>query len=108
VNNPGLKKLEGDKKERFLDELHSINDVLKDNDLWLEKWREWCHDRSSSYIVSNYNPFKFRGVGIILRILNLTKILSIKNTIPVKLNFLECESHREVLIQSLKDKINND
>jgi len=105
IDYPGIKKLKGNDKELFLKELENINDTLKNNELWLKKWDDWCEKKSKSYIVSNYLPFKFRGIGVITRNINLSKILSLKNTIPSKLNYLECESHREVLVNILKNKI---
>ena len=101
ISNPGIKKLENNEKKSFLQELDNINKILQNNELWLKEWDMWCKEKSKSYIVNNYLPFKFRGIGLITRNINLSNILALKNTIPSKLNFIECESHKEVLVNVL-------
>jgi poly-gamma-glutamate capsule biosynthesis protein CapA/YwtB (metallophosphatase superfamily) len=101
----GIKKLKDNEKELFHKDLNSINTTLQNDKLWLKAWDQWCKEKKQSYIVSNYLPFKFRGIGLITKSINLSGVLSLQNTIPSKLNFLECESHREVLVKILNSKM---
>lgn len=105
IKNPGIKKLKGVDKNKFIKDLNHINTILQDEKLWLQQWDRWCEKKSKSYIVGHYLPFKFRGIGLISRSIDISKILSLQNTIPSKLNYLECESHREVMINILNKRI---
>jgi poly-gamma-glutamate synthesis protein (capsule biosynthesis protein) len=101
----GIKKLKDNEKELFLKDLNTINTTLQDDKLWLEQWDELCKEKTKSYILGNYLPFRFRGIGVIAKLFDLSKLLSLKKIVPSKLNLLECESHREILVKILKDKI---
>lgn len=105
VDNPGIVKLKGDDKKEFFKNMEQVNAVLKNDELWMKEWYDWCNKNHRSYIVNSYLPIKFRGIGLLTRNINLSKILTSKGTIPTKLNMIQCESHREVLTTILKNKM---
>lgn len=105
VDNPGIIKLKGDDKKEFFKNMDKVNSLLKNDELWMQEWYDWCRKNDSSYMVKSYLPIKFRGVGLLTKNINLSKILTSKGTIPLKLNMIQCESHREVLTTILKNKM---
>lgn len=108
VDNPGVMKLKGDAKEKFFKDIEKINSVLQNENLWMKEWYNWCKKNHRIYLVNNYLPVKFRGVGLLMKVINLSKLLIGKNTIATKLNMVQCESHREVLTTILNSKIKSE
>ncbi|WP_332398166.1 hypothetical protein, partial [Vibrio metschnikovii] len=87
----------------FLDKIESYRRKLENNDEWQIEWKEFVAKHSESYIMRQFFPFSFRGIGFLARNTPIAKLFfNHSNSLP-KLNMLRCQSHRELLIASLEE-----
>lgn len=97
VEQGGIKLLENDQKEEFISLINSFNNKLKDDVRWLQEWELFVKKKRNYYLLNQYVPFSFRGIGLLAR---KTKILNFfmnrKNNL-LRVNMLNCQSHLEVL-----------
>ncbi len=107
VSNPGIIKMKGKEKELFINHIESLNAILLDNDSWLVKWDEFCLSKKDNYIINTFFPFKFRGLGFLSRKLGIGKLLLNRESIPTKINQIECDSHREAILNILRKRLSN-
>lgn len=108
IDSISLKLMDGKDKEIFEKKISSLNMILSNENKYKKSWDEFCEINSSGYMLNTFFPFSFRGIGLLNRMLKLSKIILNKKTIPVKVNMIECESHREAILNILKRKLNTD
>jgi hypothetical protein len=100
----GLKKLSGVDKDRFLQKLEGINEVLTDARVFNKKWQAFCDLKEPQYIFEQYSPVLSKSVRWLDQHTPLNKTLLTESTLNIKTNMLRCESHYELLMTVLERK----
>lgn len=104
-SNPGIKLLDAESESRFIQDLEVMREALRDEGAWLMEWEQFCEKKSRQYIVRQYFPFYFRGVGYLSRHLPIVNMMLPRSSALGKLNMLRCDSHRETLIRVLENRL---
>jgi poly-gamma-glutamate synthesis protein (capsule biosynthesis protein) len=103
VKDGGVKLCTGKEKDKLLDKIESYRRKLENNDEWQIEWKEFVAKHSESYIMRQFFPFSFRGIGFLARNTPIVKLFfNHSNSLP-KLNMLRCQSHRELLTAALEE-----
>jgi len=100
----GVKILEGEEKEALLHRVNAYREKLEDNHAWLKEWNIFVTKQADSYIMRNFFPITFRGLGMLARNTPIAKLFYNKTSSLPKLNMLRCQSHRELLTAVLEKK----
>jgi hypothetical protein len=100
----GIEIIEGVEQEEFLQNIESYKEKLEDNDSWLAEWQKLVNKQTDNYILRQFMPVLFRGVGLLTRNTPIGKFLFNRKNSLSKLNLLRCQSHRELLISALESK----
>lgn len=93
----------GNEKNIFQERLNVLSDVIQNNLELKKKWQEFIELRSDMYLQS-FIPLPERIASRILKYSILRKLLPEKFFVRI-LNLIRCESHRDLLIHILKNKI---
>ena len=98
--NPGVRLLTGDALARFERDFDAINDVIRDPARLAEQWDGFVADRAGSIMrtllpMNSYLTRMYLTLGLPLP-LSRTRTLRLLNTV-------RCESHRDVLLNVLKN-----
>jgi hypothetical protein len=104
VQIAGIKLLRNEEKDNFLQQIESYKEILENKILYKEVWKEFVEKQANSYILRQYSPLLFRGLGFLGRNTSLSKIFVNNNNILAKLNILRCQSHHELLEAALELK----
>lgn len=100
----GVQLLTGQEKEGFLMRIETYRQNLENNQTWLDEWQAFVKKQTDSYILRQFFPATFRGLGLLARNTPIAKLFfNRKNSLP-KLNMLRCQSHRELLTAALESK----
>lgn len=100
----GIRLLQGEEKTAFLTKIDKMKSILEDDTAWLNEWQKFVNKQADSYLLRQYSPVFFRGLGFLSRYTSLTKLFFNKNNGLDKLNMIRCQSHRELLLAVLKLK----
>jgi poly-gamma-glutamate synthesis protein (capsule biosynthesis protein) len=100
----GVEVIKGVEREIFLQNVDSYKEKLENNDSWLAEWNKLVNRQTDNYILRQFMPVIFRGVGLLTRNTPISKFLFNKKNSLSKLNLLRCQSHRELLISALESK----
>ncbi|PQJ77770.1 CapA family protein [Polaribacter porphyrae] len=105
VEQGGLCKMSGSVKNVFLKKIEYYNNILGNEDLYIETWNEFCQKEKNTLLLKNYLPVHFRGMRRVGKIINPKFLFlpSQKNR-HVKLNLIRCESHLELLRSVLSEE----
>lgn len=101
VEQKGVIKMSAVEKEQFMVKLETYRNTLFDEKKYNETWMRFCLDREKTLLLKVFFPFQFRGMGKLSRLFPIEKIF-LKSSLYEKINYVECESHREVLLTILK------
>lgn len=104
VQYEGIRMLYGEEKDIFIGRLDKYNRILNNENDWMAEWRRFCQIQRISFISGQYIPFKFRGMGRIVRSLKLDRIFLPRWAIHRRRNMLRCDSHRELLNEILEQE----
>jgi len=104
VKQSGMRVLKGSEKETILKRVEEYRDILSDNAKWLAEWEHFILLKSNNYIVNFFSPVNFKGLGFLARHTPIARLFFNQKKDRAKLNMLRCQSHREVLINSLENK----
>ena len=99
----GLKLLVDEEKEQFLERIENYRRILEDEKKYNEQWLNFVKEKANSYILMQYSPLLFKGIGLLSRKTAFTKLFINKRNVLTKLNLLRCESHSELLKSILED-----
>jgi poly-gamma-glutamate synthesis protein (capsule biosynthesis protein) len=99
---PGLFLLNPSEKQVFERDLEKLNGIIASNDLLLREWEKFVLQKKDFYLMNyEFNSSRLfraaRSRKLIPSFLSGRKKLML-------LNFLQCESHRDLAIESLKTK----
>lgn len=102
----GVKLLNGQEKIDFIKKIEEYRKNLEDGQAWLISWNEFVGKQADSYIMRQFFPITFRGLGFLARNTPIARLFfNRKNSLP-KLNMIRCQSHRELLTAALEIKSN--
>lgn len=103
LNDPGVRFMTIEETANFDKKLTELNSIILDSNLLYSNFKEMAEKRSSVYL-SNFQPYSDRiSLSLFLRRF-LPSLVSKKKWISI-LSLISCESHRDVLITALKEKI---
>ncbi|MBM1106768.1 CapA family protein [Aurantibacter crassamenti] len=102
--SPMIEVMQGKKKDDFLNDLDKLNDIITDEVILSEHWKNYIKTQHKYYknklFINNKWLQKFSGRNIIP-----FRFLTNKEHYTFVTNLIKCETHREILIDSLeKDK----
>lgn len=80
--------------------LSLCEDVLKPNK-YIVMWNDYIRKNSKMYLFRVSSPFVFKGAYRLFSFLKLDRMFYTRRSRLLKLNYISCESHREVVIDSL-------
>lgn len=96
VDIGGIKLLVGEEKDRLINRIESGRMTLENDETYIKEWQRFVEMKSSSYLLTQYSPILFRGIGFLSRKTPFEKLfINSKNKLR-KLNLIRCESHHEL------------
>jgi hypothetical protein len=105
VAQGGVVKLQGDAKDDFLDMLNDYRENISDKKKYEDVWKRFCSERRQGLLMKIFMPFHFRGLGRLARIAPIENILFNNKSLYEKINYINCESHREMLLSILEERV---
>ena len=99
-----IRLLRDEEKTKLLNKLEIYKENINSEQSWLREWENFVARQANSYILRQFFPINFRGLGFLSRITPIVKFFFRKNQMD-KLNILRCQSHRELLISVLEGKV---
>lgn len=91
---------------KIMDEFYKRSELIKDSDNMYVEYKNYSSEFLPTYIKHFYRERWFdRFLKRIFKNKDITDCYRKKDLLAI-LNFIECESHRELLIQGIKEKIN--
>ena len=101
-NNFQINLMEGEYKIEFMNKLSSFSKTISDDNELEKKWQEFIQTRTDSFISSLF-PLNPKIVSRLVK-LGLDKFFVPRKHFLKILNLIRCESHRDILINSLIKK----
>jgi len=98
----GVHKLSRDEEDIFCKEIEELNNIIKSSDLLEDSWNKFTKQRTEAYL-NHLEPFDNILVKVLRRLRIMPRLLSSKKR-QLILNLIRCEAHRDILIESLKEK----
>ncbi|UYP48019.1 hypothetical protein NEF87_004304 [Candidatus Lokiarchaeum ossiferum] len=105
ISNPGIKLLHDEKKKVFMRKLLALNSNLLDSRKYTKIWKNFCMKSENNVLSLQYLPTNFFGISTLAKCIPISRFLVSKREIPTKLNLIRCDSHRELLISVLEQKM---
>lgn len=104
-HHPGIKRLEGKEKQQFLTRITKMEEKLGNNFEYSKEWQNFCQHQANRYLGYESLPFTPKINGKLGELCNIFNFSGFKTKYLLQQNLIECESHRELLLQILKKKI---
>ena len=103
-----IKLMTGLEKESFLNRIEEYRNNLVSKEKYEKVWTDFCESKINNYLILQYSPISFRGIGRIMSKKLTSKVL-LKNTkrLSGRLNYIRCESHLEVFQYILSRELLN-
>lgn len=104
----GIRLMQNVEKNKFLEFIEDYKNTLLNSKQYKKVWHEFVKSKITTHLILQYCPLIIRGIGRLLKIIGGSEIL-IRDAkrLTGRLNFIRCESHREVLIKILTDLLNS-
>jgi hypothetical protein len=96
-----LTLLEGKDKEIFLEKVNKLGSIIVDDNAFLKEWKKYIKTQESFYLSSLYIKNLYIRALFMKGILPVS-LLNRKHNV-LALNLIRCESHREILKNSLEE-----
>ena len=101
---PGVDLMEESKLLAFWNSIHSISETISDDNLLRQQYEKFVKLRSSA-LLSPFTPY-FNEYFQLAAGRHYLPFLIPKNKLAKMLGVIQCESHRDILIESMNDKLN--
>ena len=101
---PGVDLMEESKLHAFWKNIHSISESISDDNLLRHQYEKFVKLRSSA-LLSPFTPY-FNEYLQLAAGRHYLPFLIPKNKLAKMLGVIQCESHRDILIESMNDKLN--
>lgn len=98
--NVNVVMLAGDEKKEFFDNIKVINEKISDEELLKKEFGELVGRKEKIYLL-NFIPFPLHKLNNRL----ILKVFLSKKRLLRCLNIIRCESHRDIMIESIKNHI---
>jgi hypothetical protein len=98
----GIRLMNEEEKIIFFSKINEINETITQPTILLEKWQEFIQTYEKWFICS-FLPFNNNKMSALFDKLNLKLPYSKKNFVKQH-NLVRCESHRDILLESLKNQ----
>ena len=98
----GVRLLEGAEKARFLENIEKMRETLEDELKWQREWKNFVRARADQYLKHQYAPRYFKGLGLLWRNMFFRELFFHSSNNLSKFNIIRCESHRELLQESMQ------
>ena len=102
VNNFQVELMTGEQKIEFIKDVKSLSLVIKDDHELEKKWADFIQSRKETFLISLF-PFSLKVVRRLVKY-GLDRFFVPQKHFLKLLNLIRCESHRDILISSLKEK----
>lgn len=102
----GVRLMTEVEKEKFLYKIESYRATLSNLSEYSKVWDDFCKSKTDDHLILQYCPIRFPGIGRLLRILGPEILVKNTKRLTGRLNFIRCESHREVIINILEMVLN--
>lgn len=99
----GLQLLKGEKRVSFEKEMTHHNQVIQNDQAYLEAWDQYIEQQQKSYLKGLFVHNSWVKKLVNRNIIPLEMFIK-KHSLLTKLNYIKCESHREILMASLEKK----
>src|SRR5690606_36538639 len=101
--DPSLRLMQGEDKEQFLYKINDLSKIIKDDDSFFKSWDDYLKTQRESYkamlFVQNKYIRKLMDMSLWPKIYFQSKAHKTLLT-----NLFKCETHREIMIETLKKK----
>jgi poly-gamma-glutamate synthesis protein (capsule biosynthesis protein) len=98
----GICKMQGQIKKHFLKTLNNYSITIDDEKTYQNVWETFCIQEKSITLLRHYSPLHFKGMRKVSKLFNFEIFISpTKHNKRLKLNTIRCESHLELLKDSL-------
>lgn len=101
---PIVKLLKGESMKSFNRRIIELNGIIADDKMLQAEYMKFCHKKKST-ILSPFTPY-MTSYARIATVHNILPKFIPKKKLTGLLNFIDCESHRDVLLKILNEKIN--
>lgn len=102
-NEPVVTLMDGVATEGFERQIKELNSIIDNDEILEAHYAEFCHKRKST-ILSPFTPY-LSSYARIATVHNLLPRLIPKNKLLGQMNYIDCESHRDVLLRVLNEQI---
>jgi len=96
----GIRLLNENEKELFKKEISELSEIIRNREILNEKWECYARKLSNSYL--SFLTVRTRITRFLLKLSKIRKFLLEEKRILAILNFIRCESHRDVLVYTLE------
>lgn len=95
-HKPGVHKLEGEEKKKFLDRIHSLNEIIANDELLLARFEKHCAENAFRYDII-FEPYHCKYLASLRKRKLIPSLITTRRK-RLFLNIIRCESHRELLL----------
>ncbi|WP_350978600.1 CapA family protein [Shewanella sp. AC34-MNA-CIBAN-0136] len=100
VSIGGTMKLSNSDHCSFYVDLTAMSASINDKDIYLKLWDDFLVENSEKYLFRVCSPVFFKGAYTVFSRLKINKLLYTSQSKLLKQNYISCESHREVVLDS--------
>jgi len=100
----GIELLKRGERDKAVSKIEALRDAVQGNEMWLNEWNSFVKQRTHNYLIRQFFPFTFPGIGRLARNIPIIKLFLNRKNSLAKLNLIRCQSHREVLISAIQEK----
>ncbi|MBB5281782.1 CapA family protein [Pacificimonas flava] len=97
----GLHLLSGDEKAEFITRIEDRRAILERHERWMAEWHQFVRRRQWQAMIDLFSPVRFRGMRRISKLPLFRNMIMPSSRKLLRLNMLQCDSHREVVLAAL-------
>lgn len=104
IDQGGVVMMQEKEREDFLEVLSGYGRTLADPEEYAKEWSTFCASKEAFVLLKMFVPFQFRGLGKLNKFFPITKLFLPQSSIAARKNLIQCESHRELILEILSKK----
>ena len=97
----GVRALKSQSLHKVENDFKKLCSIIVNADSYHEAWERFVSERGEEYLFRVSSPVFFRGAYRICKALGINRLLCRGLSGKLKQNYISCESHREVVLESL-------
>ncbi len=102
--NPKITLMRGVDKERALEKIDSLSSILESEELYIQHWKTYLKTQKKRYLSNLF--YKNKYVREVFARGYLPILFGNRDFVKLNLNMNRCETHSEIMVEILKDQIN--